>query len=1347
MKKSNCILISLVLLAGMFCAAGASYALDAPHNPPMVVCNKCHFPYNNIPLYAQQAPPAGSTLLNELCIDCHNSDVGNDKVAKDESKYVQTHSSIATGLSGSDLVRNGSYLMECRACHNPHLQDQMRSNSGLGTLSSGLTSSITDTSLTDITQNWAPGQFSGAVLIPNTAYPAETYQIVNNDQQTLYTGITSTIGAINLKYAGVGKPYTIKYGKMIKRYVVTPRSGKRLVTFVSNSGPNSFASSTVLLNGYTTGVCQVCHTKTLGFRGNGAILDYGGHAGSSGSKCTGCHKHSNGFMGEVGSGVGCDSCHGDPPVGSTTLVYKSRTGATVSSDSPGAGAHQPHKDAGFICDNCHAGGMLQGGGAAGNDKTDIGFSLASVTTVGKYDGKSPRTTYPYLAQGLTTLTTAGSLNCTNLYCHSNVQSGVSGTYSAATSTPNWTNATSGQCGTCHLGDGANGDLSLISTGSHTKHVTLATYNYACDQCHNNAGTGHTNHVDNNIQVAFSGSGAYSQTTNTPKNGYGNCTANYCHSQGTASYQTPSLTPVWGTKSSGACGACHGSNHTTPPASSAHAKHVGSSAGNVYKYSCQKCHYDSVSSTPSSTTMPGLINLVTHVDGTRDVSLDTTTTLVGSGADYDGTSCSNVYCHSTGKPEVGIPIAQLPGAYNGSHYSTVSWADTLTCASCHGKTQNTGTYKGYPDYTMASQATDSGTVRANSHVRGATHNATSCGTCHYTATQNGTVISSSVHVNGAINVNFNTTVTGTQATYYTAATTTPNRTCSNVNGCHPAGTPSPSWGAAGDCTTCHNAGSTALAYAHSAHWATAAGDSTLHSLTGNGSQQNYYQFNCGVCHYYAPTPHYGATGAQLAGVDFNLDTISTPTNNGVYTASSTTFDSRGLKISLAGTCGTIYCHSSGIVSGITPTITYKANVQWSGTSTGCNFCHASGPATNAHGKHIVSYSSTIGCVECHQLTVNTNSAIADKSKHVDGANQVAWKSSGTNSTADPYNTAADSCTNLYCHSQGTAVYSAPISMAVWTNSASGACGACHGSNHTTPPASSAHAKHVGSSTGNVYKYSCQKCHSASVSSTPSSTTMPELINLATHVNSTREVSLDTSTNLVGSNATYTYSNTSCSNVYCHSTGKPAVGIAAAQLPGAYNGSHYSTVSWNATLNCASCHGKTQTGGAYKGYPDYTMASQATDSGTAKANSHANGGTHNNASCSECHYNTTQDGLTIASSVHVNGAINVNFSPARGGGAATYNTGTTPDRTCSNVTGCHSNSPSWGGAGGCTPATMPAARLLRMLTPRIGRLPPVIQARTALSPRRLSPRTINSSAASATLQRPIPTTERPASSLQA
>jgi predicted CxxxxCH...CXXCH cytochrome family protein len=479
-----------------------------------------------------------------------------------------------------------------------------------------------------------------------------------------------------------------------------------VVRFFRKSGTNSFADGDATVDG----ICQVCHTRTVAFNSSGTLEDPTNlHPKNvTGTDCKSCHTHTNNFK------AACNACHGNPPVDAGTLVFN--PGVTNSNT---AGAHNAHVTTqGIGCATCHVNSV--GSGATHNDgapqTVTIGFSLFGGARLGGvYNGQS---TVGYDKSDVnTSVSSGGSLQCDNIYCHSTVQ-GTGGTGAPTYATPSWNNTPPNnvQCGSCHKADGT-GDGSRMDSASHAKHVATTNYNMPCSNCHSGSGSGTSTHVDDTIQVSFATNygGSYNGSDATPGNhaagqGYGTCSTNYCHSTGTASptYKTP----VWGDATTGQCGACHGADAATPPSSSSHAKHVGS--GSVYKFNCKKCHSTTVDATAAdSTTKPGIADKTVHVmNKTRDVNLNTSDPLVGSLATNSGTDCTNIYCHSTGKA-ADVPATQLPTAYNGKHYSTVTWGDALTCASCHGKTQTTGTYKGYPDYTMADQNTDKGTARANS----------------------------------------------------------------------------------------------------------------------------------------------------------------------------------------------------------------------------------------------------------------------------------------------------------------------------------------------------------------------------------------------------------------------------------------------------------------------------------------------------------------------------------------------------------------------------------------------------------------------------------------------------------
>ena len=336
MKKSKYTLISLLLLAGLYCAASVSYALDAPHNDVgSVVCDNCHYPSTAVPTWASAPSPTGSTPLNELCVTCHYSLNG---ALSSKFADVKTHSSYNT-----DPTSTGSniYLMECINCHNPHLQDQMRANPLLGDMDAGTTTSVDATSLTDGAKTWTVDQFKDALLIPNTAYTAYSYRIVSNTPTTLtVTGPMKTTAP----FTGAGKPYSIKYGKLIRQYVVTPSGAASLVTFLGNSGPNSFATSTTVI----TGICQVCHTKTTSFTNTGTLAGPTHVQNAAGTNCTGCHLHKEGFKGS-----GCNACHGKSGGTGAPLISSDLVTPATGHDEGKHAKHVLSLNQG--CQVCHAG--------------------------------------------------------------------------------------------------------------------------------------------------------------------------------------------------------------------------------------------------------------------------------------------------------------------------------------------------------------------------------------------------------------------------------------------------------------------------------------------------------------------------------------------------------------------------------------------------------------------------------------------------------------------------------------------------------------------------------------------------------------------------------------------------------------------------------------------------------------------------------------------------------------------------------------------------------------------------------------------------------------------------------
>lgn len=948
-----------------------------------------------------------------------------------------------------------------------------------------------------------------------------------------------------------------------------------------------------------------------------------------------CHgNYSGGFNASPvwGGAANCGSCH--------NTVSPSRLSHPRHS---GLGAGQM----GLACTKCHPARDLKDGHVNASvqwdlDRTDIKFGSNAAYRGLEFGGTGAKASS--IAYG----------NCSSIYCHSTGQSATGGA-APTYATPAWGGAAL-NCGSCHADmAGASG------TGSHITHAN--SYAMACDNCHTGYTSGSTNsaqHVNVNIEVALSATygGAYSGGTtpgnHAPGGGFGNCSTNYCHSTGEA---IPTYaTPIWGNAASGACGTCHGATKASTPVTYAHEIHA--KADRIYQFRCYKCHKNTVTNADPA----AISSTVLHVNKTRDVNLDISDPLIGSGATYDSgsVSCSTLYCHSTGKADV-VPADQLPVQYGGSHYTSADWDGAAGCAFCHGKSQT-----GYPDYTMANQELDKGTARANSHlVTGSptSHKNTSCAVCHWTTTIDGATIFSNSHVNKAIDVNFPESYNlGGTATY------NPDRSCSNVS-CH--GVQSAVWGAKGSCTDCHEAGAINISGVHNRHWEEAAGNATA-LVTGNSSDAAYYKFQCNTCHSGATHPD-GVIGQNFADVGFNITWALGYETSGIYTPNTgnqnDTTDSRWQKISTDGSCSSIYCHSSGIAPGAAgPTY---ADIAWNATPQvpSCGVCHGAPPATNRHTVHAATYA--IGCVECHQATVSSNTIIADKFKHVNAINEVAWKTGGFNIDGSAYETGgADACSNIYCHSQGKAsaepydgTGNAPNTAAVWTGGTTTECAACHSGDAAAASKMSTnrHAAHMDNAAVIGVNYSCDICHSATVAAGQNRT----ISSTANHVNKQVNVAftaLNTGASYDGSAAPMTKTPGSaagnCTNLYCHSNGKIGTFVG-----------DYANRAWNgAGIGCNGCHGRTTS----VGHPDYASGA----AGSATANSHAKHAGTVGYNCSACHYSVTTNGTAINGAsplLHINANVqDVSFASAYGG---SYTGGT---KTCS-TNYCHSNAQGASGVG--------------------------------------------------------------------
>jgi cytochrome c5 len=252
-------------------------AIQAPHDyssSMTVTCMTCH----EDPLLPFQPQVGDNTAQNNSCLGCHHE--GNDAITDRKYKTVKTHSSTET--SG----RYGSWMIECRVCHEAHNQMQAVAYPTEGILATGILSAATPTLLT--TSNiLTAGAYPKFVVIPNAAYPGLVYRIADNSENTiLTTGFMYLRGSSGSYLVAPGQTYTVKYGKMIK-----PTIAYRTVKFFNAEGPNSFADGDAVVDG----ICQVCHTQTQSFRNDGTLEGPGHPTGVAATNCMQCHPHSSGF--------------------------------------------------------------------------------------------------------------------------------------------------------------------------------------------------------------------------------------------------------------------------------------------------------------------------------------------------------------------------------------------------------------------------------------------------------------------------------------------------------------------------------------------------------------------------------------------------------------------------------------------------------------------------------------------------------------------------------------------------------------------------------------------------------------------------------------------------------------------------------------------------------------------------------------------------------------------------------------------------------------------------------------------------------------------------------------------
>jgi len=355
------------------------------------------------------------------------------------------------------------------------------------------------------------------------------------------------------------------------------------------------------------------------------------------------------------------------------------------------------------------------------------------------------------------------------------------------------------------------------------------------------------------------------------------------------------------------------------------------------------------------------------------------------------------------------------------YAPPTWGATLDCSGCHGTASSTGA------------AALSG-KHAN-HVNNAAFLGTSygCIECHAaTVSDNSTIANRVKHDDGSIEV------TGTHVGTVSAGS------CSSAY-CHSDGKgtlKTVTWTQAQtlDCKGCHGSDAAPA-------FASVAGEPNYANAGVDQLRANSHQVHatsaatCQNCH--------GATTAS--GVALLAGNAHTNGNIDVAAGNGKTFSYAG------HTCSNVSCHNgNGIVANVAP-------AKW-GASLGCTGCHGDAATlnSNAHAKHVSA--KGYACVTCHAATVSGSSTIINAVLHGDGSVEVQG--------ALTYSAPTKTCTTS-CH--GSAAPS-------WTNTASGACGTCHGALSTTANgliATNAHTAHFSAAYGPKFDAtsanSCSVCH--------------------------------------------------------------------------------------------------------------------------------------------------------------------------------------------------------------------------------------------------------------------------------
>lgn len=581
----------------------------------------------------------------------------------------------------------------------------------------------------------------------------------------------------------------------------------------------------------------------------------------------------------------------------------------------------------------------------------------------------------------------------------------------------------------------------------------------------------------------------------------------------------------------ACGyACHGDKtNSAPPWDTAlntstsargvgaHREHLRSSSWHM-TVACSDCH-----------VVPQTIDAAGHVDKARPADLTFSSLATGGQLNpkFDGTACSNVYCHG----------ATLSGGTATAPIWTKVDGTQGSCGSCHSlpPTQN------HPA-------------------------SSSCSTCHGAVIDaKGMIIAPQLHINGKVEVSGGHAAGWIAGAAHGAAF---NQQPSDCTGCHGSDLKG---GSAISCEGCHAGWQTKCTHCHggtdnqsgappeavdgaTAKTTPSVGQHSIHVMAG--AKQRY---GCELC-------HSKPKDALSAG---HIDGTAKVVFSGMAQASGAAYDSSTF------VCSNVYCHGAKSSGG---TLTTPKWTRDDGTQAACGTCHGLPPTKN--------HTTSTSCSTCHGAVVDAQKKIIAPELHVNGKIEVTsqhptgWAAGAVHGAA--FNKKPSDCTA--CHGsdlKGGSASSCEKCHGGWQTN----CTFCHGGTDnqtgappeavdgttaTSDPRVGRHSVHVAA--GGATRYDCDVCHAK-----------PKDALTAGHIDGTAKVVFSG----LAQGASYNPTTAVCSNVYCHGDGKGSGGTATwtGTLSGGCSACHddetdrdkmklsgkHKIHAYETALACSECHG--------------------------------------------------------------------------------------------------------------------------------------------------------------------------------